>query len=57
MAIPCLVRVGSLSLAARETNWEAVIREILPWFGPVTPSPFSISIFPMDDTFALRSNS
>ena len=41
---------------ARETNWEAVTGEILPWFGLITPSPFSISvlIFPMDSTFALR---
>ena len=56
MARSCLVCTEALSLAARETNWEAATGEILPWFGPVTSSPFSISVsfLPMDGTFALR---
>ena len=46
----------ALSLTTHETNWEATTGEILPWFGPVTSSPFSISVstIPMDGTFALR---
>ena len=56
MARPCLVHAGVLLLAACETNWEAATGEILLWFGLVASSPFSISvsIFPMDGTFALR---